>query len=135
MLGETSAEPAPAAEDPVAGLGSLVSDADRAAITPATSAFAAARRDHALARGIWGWFDDDLTETKPWGFDVSAISRPVAVWHGGQDRFVPVGHGEWLAANIPGAPRIVSDEGHFSLVDLRFDQLLDDLLTLVPPPH
>jgi pimeloyl-ACP methyl ester carboxylesterase len=130
MLGESQlAEPA--SEDPVAALGSLVSDADRAAITPETSAFAARRRRHALGDGIWGWYDDDLTETKPWGFDLTQIRVPVTVWHGGQDRFVPVAHGRWLATTIPGArARLLDDEGHFSIVDLRFARVVDDLLGL-----
>ena len=135
MLGESSeaASEAPAAEDAAAALGSLVSDADRAAITPETSAFAAARREHALRPGIWGWFDDDLTETKPWGFELDQITCPVAVWHGGQDRFVPFAHGRWLAANIPGASaRLLEGERHFSIVDLKFDRVVDNLVAL---PH
>jgi len=112
-------------------LGSLVSDADRASITPETAAFAAVRRRHALAPGIWGWYDDDLTETKHWGFELRSICVPVAVWHGGQDGFVPYAHGEWLAANVPGAvPRLDPAEGHFSIVDRRFGDVVGDLLAL-----
>ena len=133
MLGETGdKDDGPvAANDPTAGLDSFISAADRAAITPDTSAFAAARREHALRPGIWGWYDDDLTETKPWGFDPTAIQTPVAVWHGGQDRFVPFAHGEWLSANIPHVrPHLIVEEGHFSIVDLRFGEIVDDLISL-----
>lgn len=128
--GDTDDTPS-GADDPTAGLNSFISAPDQAAITPETSAFATARRTHALAAGIWGWYDDDLTETKPWGFDPTAIQTPVAVWHGGQDRFVPFAHGEWLAANIPHArPHLIAEEGHFSIIDLRFGDIVDDLISL-----
>ena len=134
MLGDAQA-PAGGEDDPTAALGSLVSDADRAAITPETSAFATRRRRHALAPGIWGWFDDDITETRPWGFELADIRVPTTVWHGGQDRFVPFAQGQWLAANVPGATaRLIREEGHFSIIDMRFDRVVDDLLAAIPAP-
>jgi pimeloyl-ACP methyl ester carboxylesterase len=121
-----------APDDPTAGLDSFISAPDRAAITPQTAAFAAARRKHALEPGIWGWYDDDLTETKPWGFEPTAIRIPVAVWHGAQDRFVPFAHGQWLAAHIPdSSPHLLAEEGHFSIIDIRFHEIVDDLISLV----
>jgi pimeloyl-ACP methyl ester carboxylesterase len=106
-----------------------VSPADRAAITPQTAAFAAERRRHALAPGIWGWLDDDIAETRAWGFSLADIRVPVTVWHGEQDRFVPIAHGRWLAAHIPGATaRLLPGEGHFSIPDLRFADVVDDLV-------
>ena len=135
MLGE-----APSGDEDAAGEGadeafaSLISAPDRAVITPETWAFAGARRNHALAPGIWGWFDDDLTETKPWGFDPTEISGPVSVWHGGHDRFVPFAHGRWLAENIPHArPHLLDEEGHFSIVERRMGEVVDDLIALASP--
>jgi pimeloyl-ACP methyl ester carboxylesterase len=131
MLGEADdvASDEPASEEGVESLGSLVSDADRASITPETAAFAAERRKHTLSSGIWGWFDDDIAETKPWGFEPSDIQVPVTVWHGGQDRFVPPAHGQWLVDAMPGArAQFRPNEGHFSLVDTKFHELVEDLL-------
>jgi pimeloyl-ACP methyl ester carboxylesterase len=57
----------------------------------------------ALAPGIEGAWDDCVAQLTPWGFDVSQISVPVLLLHGGQDRAVPFSHGQWLASRIPGA--------------------------------
>lgn len=38
-------------------------------------------------------------------------------------------HGEWLAANIPGARlRLIPDEGHFSIKLSEYGNVLDDLV-------
>src|SRR5690349_18996911 len=94
------------------------SHADRAAITPETLRFGAARRKHSLAGGIWGWYDHDIAETKPWGFDVHRISRPVAVWHGGQDRFRPP-RARGVAGREPSARDASPAPGRSPLLDPR----------------
>ena len=58
---------------------------------------------NALAPGVDGWVDDMLAFMKPWGFDVSTISVPVALKFGRTDNLVPPAHGDWLAAHIPNA--------------------------------
>lgn len=66
-----------------------------------------------FAEGVDGWIDDDLAFTKPWGFDPKAIAVETTVWWGSADVLVPPLHGEWLAANIPGAiPRVDTSGGH-----------------------
>jgi pimeloyl-ACP methyl ester carboxylesterase len=124
MLADSAAEPNATFEH-------FVAEADRRSITPASAAFAAARQRHALSPGIWGWYDDDLTETVPWGFDLGQITVPVSIWHGGQDRYVALAHGRWLADAIPGARgHLLPTEGHFSLFGTRFQDVLDDLTAL-----
>jgi pimeloyl-ACP methyl ester carboxylesterase len=67
----------------------------------------------ALAPGIEGSWDDCVAQLTPWGFDVTQISVPVLLLHGGQDRAVPFSHGQWLASRIPGAQAwFFEDEGH-----------------------
>jgi pimeloyl-ACP methyl ester carboxylesterase len=65
------------------------------------------------ANGVGGWVDDGLAFVQPWGFDVAAISVPVLIRYGLTDVLVPPAHGEWLAANVPGASVKTSDAaGH-----------------------
>jgi pimeloyl-ACP methyl ester carboxylesterase len=54
------------------------------------------------AGDVGGWVDDDLAVTRPWGFDVGAITVPVLVRYGRTDVLVPPAHGDWLAAHVPG---------------------------------
>ena len=80
----------------------------------------------ALRSGVWGWFDDALAFTRPWGFDVGEISIPVTVWQGGVDRMVPPGHGAWLASHIPGATaQLRPEHGHMSLAVGGFEEVID----------
>lgn len=117
-----------AADEMVAGLGGLLTDVDRAALTGQFAEFLAEATRAAVSSGPWGWIDDDLAFAGDWGFAPDEICVPVTVWHGRHDAMVPTTHGEWLAERIPGARRrILEDEGHVSLV-LRFDAILDELL-------
>ena len=69
--------------------------------------------DDLVRGGVWGWVDDDLAFTKPWGFDLSEISVPVQVRYGARDVLVPAAHGAWLGRNVPGATVVVEqDQGH-----------------------
>jgi pimeloyl-ACP methyl ester carboxylesterase len=112
----------------LASLGSLVSATDRAVLTPELSAFNAARRRHSIGKSVWGWFDDDLSEMKPWGFDIGSIDVPVSIWYGEDDNFVPASHAEWLMTNVPGATgHILAGEGHWTIKERRLDEVLDAL--------
>ena len=116
-------------------LGTVASDVDRAALTGAYAEYAAEMFHRAMSSGIEGWIEDDMAFTKPWGFDLTAITVPVAVWQGGQDLMVPFAHGEWLAAHIPGAePHLYHDEGHLSLGLVKLGDILDDLLRIAGAP-
>ncbi|MFD3944104.1 alpha/beta fold hydrolase [Streptomyces sp. NPDC058579] len=69
----------------------------------------------ALGTTHHGWTDDCLAFTRPWGFDVSAVTAPVLLWHGLDDAFSPPAHTRWLADRIPGATlELVPDAGHFA---------------------
>jgi pimeloyl-ACP methyl ester carboxylesterase len=69
-----------------------------------------------LQPGSDGWWDDELSFMAPWGFELESIRTPVLLWHGRHDRFVPFGHGEWLADQIPSVEARLSDtDGHLTL--------------------
>jgi pimeloyl-ACP methyl ester carboxylesterase len=85
----------------------------------------------ALREGYWGWFDDDMAFTRPWGFELEEIGVPVFVWQGGHDRMVPFGHGEWLAAHIPGArPRLFPEHGHLTMAVDSLPRIVDELVSM-----
>ena len=110
-------------------LGSLVSDVDARSVTGAFGEYLAGTYRGAFRDGPWGWFDDDLAFVGDWGFDVADIRVPVSVWQGREDLFVPITHGEWLAAHIPGArAHLRPEHGHLSLGVSAFGEILDDLL-------
>jgi pimeloyl-ACP methyl ester carboxylesterase len=117
--------------DVAAALGGLVSEVDRAALTGEFADYMASCFRRAVSMGIAGWRDDDLAFTREWGFDVTRIERPVAVWQGGEDRMVPFAHGQWLVEHIPGAhPHLDLHEGHLSLAVGALDQIVDEVLKL-----
>jgi pimeloyl-ACP methyl ester carboxylesterase len=59
--------------------------------------------DEALRMTIDGWIDDNLALVRPWGFDPSAITVPVWMWHGTADRNSPFAHSRWLEKEIAGS--------------------------------
>jgi pimeloyl-ACP methyl ester carboxylesterase len=110
-------------------LGDLVSDVDREAAAGGFADYLAASFRAALSTGIAGWRDDDLAFLTGWGFGLDAVEVPVALWQGDQDRMVPVDHGRWLAAYVPGATlHLVPGEGHLSLLTRRMDAILAETL-------
>jgi pimeloyl-ACP methyl ester carboxylesterase len=120
-------------EELAAALGDLVAPVDAAALTGEFAAFLAERLHRAVADGVWGWFDDDMALTRPWGFDLKGIGVPVVVWQGGQDRMVPFAHGQWLVAHLPSArARLLPGEGHLSIAVEKFGEVVDELLASAP---
>ena len=117
------------ADEVAVSLGGLVDDVDRAALTGELAETMARMLRRALSNGVAGWLDDDLAFVKPWGFELSQITVPTSIWQGAHDRMVPFGHGEWLAAHVPGARAHLFDgEGHVSLVQ-QLPRILDDLVS------
>ncbi len=91
-------------------------------------------KDHGALSGTWSWFNevvgpatangfagfvgDDRAYVTPWGFDPAAITAPLLLLHGQQDRIVPVAHARWLADHCPTAElRLGPDDGHLSILD------------------
>jgi len=104
-------------EQVASAMSTLLSPVDAAALTGDLANWLVWAMQDGLVPGDEGWWDDGVAHLAPWGFDLSAIRVPVKVWHGRQDRFVPVSHGIWLGEHIPGAETDISGEdGHLSLI-------------------
>ena len=109
--------------------GDLVTVIDAAVLSGEFADHMALTTRNAFISGVWGWFDDDIACLGDWGFDLAAIGRPVTVWQGREDRFVPPAHAEWLASHVPGARlELRADEGHLSLAVATYGHVLDALL-------
>jgi pimeloyl-ACP methyl ester carboxylesterase len=106
------------------------SDADRTVLTPELLAFAHAQLQDGLSQGPDGYIEDSLSDIKPWGFDLHSIKVPVQLWHGTEDRLVPVSHAKWLAAHLPRADiHLVPGEGHISLFARRIPEVQEWLVS------
>jgi pimeloyl-ACP methyl ester carboxylesterase len=104
-------------------LESLLTPTDAAVLSGELADYLTSSVHDGLAPGSQGWFDDSCME-RPWGFDLASIAVPVLLLHGRQDMFVPFGHGEWLAAHIPGVEaRLTDDDGHLTLLQNRIPEV------------
>lgn len=111
---------AASASDLAEAMASLLSPADAAVLTGDLAEYLVRVNREGLAPGSQGWWDDSRALAAPWGFELASISIPVLLVHGRQDMFVPVGHGQWLAARIPGVDAwLPDDDGHLTLLEHR----------------
>jgi pimeloyl-ACP methyl ester carboxylesterase len=97
-------------------LRSLLSPPDAAILTGEVAEYLHASTREAVAERLDGWIDDDFVFLNHWGFELDDISVPVQLWHGAQDRFVPIAHGRWLAERIPGVDaQLREEDGHLTI--------------------
>ena len=112
--------------------GGLIGDADKAVIEGDFADQMAATMRSGLAVSFDGWIDDDLAFVRPWGFNVSDISKPVFIWQGDDDFMVPHAHSKWLAEHIPGSElKFVPGHGHISLVEKYRAEILNQAEALL----
>jgi pimeloyl-ACP methyl ester carboxylesterase len=110
-------------EDAAKGIESLLTPVDAAVLSGELAEYLVSSSQDGLAPGSQGLWDDNCM-LRPWGFDLAAITVPVLLLHGRQDKFVPFGHGEWLAAHIPGVEaRLLDDDGHLTLLQNRVPEV------------
>jgi pimeloyl-ACP methyl ester carboxylesterase len=107
----------------------LLSPADAAVLNDDFAEWMAEGGHEGLAPGEDGWWDDGVAHMSPWGFDLESIRTPVKLWHGRQDRFVPVQHGQWLAEHVPHAESALSEtDGHLTLLVNKVGEVHEWLL-------
>ncbi len=110
-------------DEQASAMESLLSPVDAALLGGELDKFLASSMRDGLAQGSQGWWDDNCM-VRPWGFDLADIAVPVMLLHGKHDKFVPFGHGEWLAAHIPGVEaRLSDDDGHLTLLENRIPEV------------
>lgn len=64
----------------------------------------------------------------PWGFHPAAITIPVALWHGTEDKNAPPAMARWLAEHIPSSElQWLAGEGHVSAAANHGPTILHDL--------
>ena len=112
--------------------GDVVCEADRRVISGPFAEWLAEDCAKSLAAGVWGWFDDDRALFRDWGFELGEIASPLTLWHGEEDRFVPVAHGKWMGTRTGAKAELRAGEGHLSLAVSSYGEILDDLLQSVP---
>jgi pimeloyl-ACP methyl ester carboxylesterase len=106
------------------------SESDRAVLTPELLAFAYAQLQDGLSQGPDGFIDDALSDIRPWGFEFNSIKVPVQLWHGMDDRLVPLAHAKWLATRLPRADiHLEPGEGHISLFARRIPEVQEWLVS------
>jgi pimeloyl-ACP methyl ester carboxylesterase len=105
-------------------MASLLTPADAAVLKDDLADYLLYTGREGLAPGGEGWWEDCVAFARPWGFELSDITIPVLVMQGRQDQFVPFGHGQWLAAHVPGAQaRLLEDDGHLTLLVNRIGEV------------
>jgi pimeloyl-ACP methyl ester carboxylesterase len=113
----------------ISQLATLLPPVDRDSLTGEYGDFLAGEIRQAVSLGVDGWLDDDLAFTRPWGFDLSAVTVPTYLWQGSEDLMVPFAHGKWLAARLPAAvTHLVEGEGHISTGLGAMGRMLDELI-------
>ncbi len=105
------------ADELAAAIATLVGPADAAALKGPIAQYMVEAGQIGLAPGVEGWIEDGMAHLAPWGFELDEIRVPVLLLHGADDRFVPIGHGRWLAERIPGVEaRLTETDGHLTLL-------------------
>jgi pimeloyl-ACP methyl ester carboxylesterase len=103
---------------------SLLTPTDAAVFTGELAEYLDWSGREGLDPGPEGLFEDSVAFVRPWGCDPATISVPLLVMHGREDLFVPFGHGQWLAAHIPGAEaRLLDSDGHLTLLQNRIGEV------------
>jgi pimeloyl-ACP methyl ester carboxylesterase len=79
-------------------------EADREILgDPALRAVMIANASEMYRQGTGGVYDEALCLARPFGFPIGGVTVPVRIWHGVQDKVVPVGMGRYIERNVPNA--------------------------------
>ncbi|HAY85915.1 MAG TPA: hypothetical protein DCY42_13660 [Chloroflexi bacterium] len=103
--------------------------ADHAVITPAYIAVTQQVMKEVMKQGSKGPVWDMRLYVREWDFDPAEIQIPLTMFHGEQDRNVPVGLVQRMATKLPHAKLITyPDEAHVSTYINRFGEIAKALI-------
>lgn len=107
-----------------------LSDVDRALMDDAEIADALLKTlREAFQSGIEGALVDAKCYRRKWGFMMKDIEAPAAVWHGGQDKNVPMLVAQFMVAAIPDcSAHILESGGHLTTPNEQAREILGWLL-------
>lgn len=104
---------------------------DRAVLQDARFAdgILAVTRD-AIQQTVAGWAGEEILMAQPWHFRLEEVRcASISLWHGEQDRNVPVAMGMAVAARLPGCrAAFLPGEGHLSLLYHHGREIVEDLI-------
>ena len=81
-----------------------------------------------LRRSVSGMVSDARIYASPWPFALKDINANIHLWHGTEDRMVPVEVGRAVASAIPGiSAHFEEGEGHFSVIINRSAEIIRTL--------
>lgn len=88
--------------------------------------FLAAVRE-SVRTGLDGYMSDEVLERRPWGFRLGDVDVDSVVWHGGQDKYIPLPHAEAMAALLSRCRTKAYPELGHGIVITRWVDILNDL--------
>ena len=91
-----------------------------------TTEFLANDVKESFRQGSKGPALDALLQYRDWGFDLREISIPVHIYHGTEDKFVPIQFSEALSKILPHSTlKTYPELGHFSILNMVNDVFRD----------
>jgi pimeloyl-ACP methyl ester carboxylesterase len=82
----------------------------------------------AFRQGTLGGGWDNVSYVGPWDFDLQAVTCPVRLWYGDEDRLAPLPHGQFLADHLSDAQLSVR-KGYGHLANLEhLPEMLHELM-------
>ncbi len=81
-------------------------------------------------QGIDGVVQEWKLYVADWQMDLSNVHFPIALWYGEDDKMAPYHRGNYYNNTLPNSTlKIISDEGHFSLIRNHLEEILMELKT------
>jgi pimeloyl-ACP methyl ester carboxylesterase len=81
-------------------------------------------------QGIDGVVQEWKLYVADWQMDLSKVHFPIALWYGEDDKMAPYHRGNYYKNTLPNSTlKVISDEGHFSLIRNHLEEILMELKT------